>query len=233
MMEIMTGIRNSWDKARGHQSMDEAESNYRKRVVLNAIYKAYYQMLPVGPTHVIPIDYSRGWLSHLEMVEAVTGEKAKVLVVVRDLREILASVELLWRNTSKLGVMTQELEFYSDMIDVAGRCAVWTRPNEFVGINFRRIKDALQRGFRDRMHFVHYEQLCVNPAEIVASVHDFIGVDHWEHDFDHIEQVTKEDDRVHHIPGLHDIRHSVEPAVVKQGVLGDVASKYAGPYPWD
>src|SRR3712207_2450615 len=44
----------------------------------------------------VVFDRNRAWLSELEMAEALLGRKAKVIVCVRDIPEILASFELLW-----------------------------------------------------------------------------------------------------------------------------------------
>ena len=90
------------------------------------------------------------------------------------------------------------------------------------------------RGFRDRMHFVHFDELTTRPRETMRAIYQFLGEEHFEHDFEHVKQVTWEDDAVHGFKGLHDIKPKVE-AMGPQypQVLGKLADKYKGPYVWE
>jgi len=48
---------------------------------------------------------------------------------------------------------------HHDFQTVERRCLVWSRPDQPVGLAFNRIKDAIHRGFADRLHFVRFEDL--------------------------------------------------------------------------
>ena len=115
-----------------------------------------------------------------------------------------------------------------------GRCGVWLEPGSVVGRPYVGIQDALTRGFRDRMHFIHFEDLTRNPTAVLAGIYRFLDEQPYAHDFEHVEQVTFEDDLVHGIKGLHDIRPAVRPVPKRaKDVLGALADKYKGPYIWD
>src|SRR5262249_45187769 len=154
------------------------------------ILEAYY----ADVTKPIVFDKSRSWLAYLEMAEAVLGRKAKVLVPVRDLRDVLASFERLWRLTRATQQISQEAAEQFQFQTVEGRCSVWVRGDQPVGLAYNRIKDALQRGFRDRMHFVRFEELTQQRQQTMKKIYEFLGEPYFEHDFDHVEQVTHEDD---------------------------------------
>lgn len=231
LIEVMLGVRNSWDKYIEHQAAEEAVSTHKKKAVLQAIMGAYYAEIEAPYI----FDKSRGWLAHIELLEWVLGRKVKILVPVRDLREILASFELLWRNTAKESQMMQEQSEYLNMQTVAGRCAMWMQPNQPVGLAYNRIHDVIRRGYRERLHFVRYEDLCNNPDSTMNGIYQFLEMPHFTHDFENIIKHYKEDDRVHGLLDLHSIKPKIKRTIMKaDGVLGgDVAKKYAGQYPWD
>jgi sulfotransferase len=90
-----------------------------------------------------------------------------------------------------------------------------------VGIAYNRIRDALTRGYADRMHFVEFEALTTQPETTMQEIYKFLEEPLFKHNFDHVEQTTSENDDVHGIPGLHTIRNKVEgvPKIAKD-VLG-------------
>ena len=183
IMDVIFGIRNTWDKHVEFQASPDEEGKLR---VMRGILDAYY----ANVDKPVVLDKSRGWLSLLEMAEILLGRKAKVLVPVRDLREILASWEKLWRETSKTRQRGEEPQFYYEFQTVEGRCDVWVRGDQPIGLAFNRIKDAIQRGFRDRMHFVHFEKLTSQPEKTMRAIYDFLEEPHFQHDFNNVKQIT-------------------------------------------
>jgi sulfotransferase len=228
IMDVIFGIRNTWDKHVEFQASPDEDAKLR---VMRGILDSFYGNIDKP----VIFDKSRGWLSLLEMAETILGQKAKVLVPVRDLREILASWEKLWRETSKTRQRVEEQAFYYEFQSVEGRCDVWVRGDQPIGLAFNRIKDALQRGFRDRMHFVHFEKLTANPDKTLRAIYEFLGEEPFQHDFNDVKQVTWENDAVYGIKGLHDIRSKVEPVKPQYfQIIGAAAAEtLKGPYPWD
>jgi sulfotransferase len=162
------------------------------------------------------------------MAEVLLERKAKVVVCVRDIPEILASLERLWRDNKAFRKIQQQEMHVVEFQSLEGRCNVWLQPAHIVGLSYMRIQDALTRGFRDRMLFIHFDALSRNPAATMQEVYRFLDEAPFAHDF---EQV---DDLVHRMAGLHDIRPAVRPIPPRaKEVLGDLAKKYEGPYIWD
>jgi sulfotransferase len=179
-------------------------------------------------------DRNRTWLSELELVEVLLERKAKVIVCVRDIPEILASFEKLWRDNKAYRKIIQQQMHVVEFQSLEGRCNVWLQPAHPVGIAYVRIQDALTRGFQDRMHFLHFDHLTRNPATALQQIYAFLGEPPFQHDFENVAQVTFEDDLVHGIKGLHDIRPAVRPIPPRaREVLGDLVEKFKGPYVWD
>ena len=57
--------------------------------VLQSVLPSFY----ANVTKPIIFDKSRGWPAHIEMAEKLIGEKVKIIVPVRDVRDILSSFE--------------------------------------------------------------------------------------------------------------------------------------------
>ncbi len=94
------------------------------------------------------------------------------------------------------------------------------------------MKDALQRGFADRMHFIRFEDLTSDPESTMIGMYEFLEEELFKHDFKNVTQVTQEDDRVHGMD-LHQIRSAVKPVASRwPQVLGRAADKYGGLELW-
>lgn len=226
--DILFNIRNPWDRLIEHQA--EGVDYAQLKRVLSAALNAYHST----DKNTI-IDKGRGWLSLIEMIEFITGDKCKIIVPVRDISEILASFEQLWRKSTGMTQWAFESSDYFKAQTVDGRCDIWAGQNQPVGLAYNRVKDALSRGHADRLLFVEFDDLTSQPAQTMRHVYDFLGQPQFEHNFVNIEQVTKEDDvNVHRIPGLHSIRPTVTPMPKKAvEILGPaLAQKYAGAEMW-
>ncbi len=71
--------------------------------------------------------------------------------------------------------------------------------------------------------FIRYEDLCTNPKPQVDSIYRFFGLEPFEHNYEHIPQITIEDDTVHGIYGDHIIRNTL-------GMLPDDSKEVLGDY---
>jgi sulfotransferase len=221
---VLQLIRDHWDK------LFAAAPNERAKIdVLRAILEACYARSP----RPVVFDKSRAWPSMIEMLEIILERKVKILVTVRDLRDVLASFEKLWRK-NPVRMTVQEKLYPQEFMTAEGRCDVWLRKDQPIGMAYAAIEDALIRGFRDRFHWVRFDELSRQPRETLRKIYEFLGEESFEHNFDRVEQVTWEDDLVHGIPKLHDIRQKIEPVKSDWAqVLGPAAKKFEGIYVWD
>jgi sulfotransferase len=201
-MDVLFGVRNSWDKLIEHRAHPEPQT---KKAVLRAILNAYYANIEKP----VVLDKCRGWVAYIEMAEEILAAKAKILVPIRPLPDILASMERLHRETSKTRQPPAEAENYFQFQTQEGRCEYWCQGSNVVGLAHNRIKDAVQRGFRDRMHLVKFDELTRDPAGTLQRIYEFLGETPFKHDFDNVEQVTQEDDSLHGYVDLHTIKRKV------------------------
>ncbi len=220
IMDVMFGVRNSWDNL---VEFKAAPNEPAKKRVLRGILESYYSDIQKP----VIFDKCRGWLSLIEMAEYVLDRKVKIIVPVRDTRDVLASFEKLWRENAKGGQIGAEAQNYFQFQTAQGRTEFWLRKDQPVGLALSRIADALQRGLADRLFFVEFEALTSAPEETMQALYAFLGEEYFPHNFKHVEQVTWEDDSVHGFKNLHTIRTKVEPMEPQwPRILGNFAASY-------
>lgn len=209
IVDMLVQVRNSWDRNDAFQAAERKQSEKTKERVLRAMLQAYF----AHADQPVCIDKNRYWSEFLEMGAALVGgrEKVKVIVTVRDLRDVLASFEQLYRKTSALGQIHQEAALALKFKTALGRVETFIDDGQPVGRAYNAIRDAVTRGWKDCMHFVAYEDLTRNPKQTLAGVYRFLGEDGCDHDFNQVEQVTFEDDFVYGFKDLHQIRSKVVP----------------------
>jgi len=164
------------------------------------------------------VDKSRGWGIHYGFLNEVFPEP-KIICMVRNLKDVFASME---KNYRKNPEKQDPILDWSKMqgTSVPKRVDIWAQ-NPPVGMALERLSEIFRMGLDKHIHFVKFEDLCLYPEETMKGIYNYLGIPHFAHDFDNIEQVTKEDDAVYGIYGDHNIRTKVEPVPSQaKAVLG-------------
>ncbi len=209
IVDMLVQVKNTWDRNDAFQAAERKHSEETKKRVMSAMLQAYF----ADVSEPVCIDKNRYWTEYLEMAAQLLGgrEQVKVLVTVRDMRDVLASFESLYRKTSALGQIHQEASLALKFKTALGRVETFIDDGQPVGRAYNAIRDAITRGWRDRMYFVDYEDLTRKPKETMDGVYRFLGMEPCEHNFQQVEQVTFEDDFVYGFKDLHQIRAEVKP----------------------
>ena len=207
--DMLVQVRNGWDRNDAFQAMDRATSERVKANVLKTMLQAYFGHVD----RPVCIDKNRYWAEFLEMGAELVGGRScvKVLVTVRDMRDVVASFEKLYRKTSALGQLPQEAAMALKFKTALGRMEVFIDDGQPVGRAYNAIRDAVTRGWRDCMHFIDFEDLTARPRETMEGIYRFLGEEPHAHDFERVEQVTVVDDFVYGFKDLHVIRPEVQP----------------------
>lgn len=209
IVDILVQVRNVWGQNKIFCAMGRRQSEVIKRNVLDGILQSYFRHTDKS----VCFDKNRIWPEQLEMAAALLGgrDRVKVIVTVRDLRDVLASFEQAYRRTSALSQTPFEMEDHLKSKTALGRMEYFLGNSENVGRAYNTIRDAVTRGWQDRMHFVEYDQLTKNPKSVLEGIYDFLGEAEFTHDFENVEQVTFEDDSFYGYKDLHVIRQQVRP----------------------
>ena len=223
ILDVMFLVRRQWNDTAEFMATPNEPGKQR---VLKGLLESFFAA--GGITQPVLFDKSRAWLGMIEMAETLLERPVKILVPVRDVRDILASFEVIWRRNAVMRELTEKSATDASWETVGGRCDIWARGDQPVGLCYNRIGDALKRGYRDRIHIVEYEQLTCNPQQTLADIAAFLNEPQFEYDFDHVQQVTSDFDEMYPIPGLSPLRPKVEPVEPRWPfVLGAFADKYA------
>jgi sulfotransferase len=222
ILDVMFLVRHRWNRIVEFRAAPNEPGKLR---VLRGILASYYAA--AGVTEPVVLDKSRAWLGMIEMAETVLGRPVKILVPVRDVRDVMASFEKLWRQIPAMRELTAKGGEGADT--PLGRCEIWARGDHPIGLQYNRIRDAVQRGYRDRLHFVEYEALTREPEATLAGIHRFLGLDPFSYNYNDIRQATWDIDEMYAVPGLPRVRAALEPAASQwQQVLGSWADRYGG-----
>jgi len=218
LIDVVKNIRDTFEVNPFFRAMSEEENMERRKGALLGAIEGYF----TGTEATVCFDKNRLWPGMLEMLSFLYGkENIKVICCVRDIRDILASFEILHRKTAHGGSTSQERANPSLNSTSLGRAASLMENTEVVGFAKNTVLDALQRGFNDQMYCLDYDYLTNEPKACMNKIYDYIGEDYYDHNFDNVEAVTVEDDRVHGFKDLHKIRPNVEPQEPKWPIVYD------------
>lgn len=153
------------------------------------------------------VDKNRGWSINYNFAEFVLGKTPKIIGLVRDLPQIFSSLELKYRNSPhKDPGFVNHAEFVNT---TTSKRVEHFASNPPLGISLERILETIQQGIHQKMMFIRYEDLCSDPISIMKDVYKYLDVPYYEHNFELIEQTTKENDTIHGIFGDHKIRNTL------------------------
>lgn len=208
-VDVLRAIRDTCDANPFFKAMDADEREQTKLAALRGAFRGIADRFE-GQAY---IDKSRGWPTVFELMGTILGDRKKVkaIICVRDLRDTLASFEKLYRVTGQTSTTTQERANFEMHRTALGRAEFIMKSSEPVGYSMDVVRDAVTRGWRDQMFFVDYDVLCRAPRTVTTDIYKFLGEEPFEHDVEHVDQVTREDDSIHGFVGLHDIRPQIEP----------------------
>lgn len=216
ILGVVAQIRNTWNMSSEllASATDEQKMNVMKGA-LQGYFKDFEQE--------IVFDKSRGWTGYIEMAEKLIGD-VKIVACVRDLTDILASFEKVYRKNSGTNIFPQEKQFPVEWLTVEGRTGVMVRGDQPVGSAWSRLKDALQRGHENKIHLVEFVDLTTDPEGTLKKIYEFLAKPYYKgHDFNKVEQTIFENDLFHGMgKDLHTIKSKVKPVVSDaRKVLGE------------
>lgn len=185
LLEFLLQIRDNWQKLEGHKVYPDGQDKW---AVIRSIIQSYH-----NTDKSIIFDKNRGWTTHIEFIEKITGQKPKIIACVRNLEDICSSFEKLFRRNRADGEIHGEFS-NPKMKTIDGRVEVWVADEGVIGRPYVSLLDTLQRGLGDRILIFPYEEWTANPEMWFRKLYDFIGEDYFQHDFNNIVQTIREND---------------------------------------
>lgn len=150
------------------------------------------------------VDKSRGWGIHYDLLNTVLDYKPKIVCMVRDLRQIISSMEKKFRANP---LVHDPIVDWSSMAgtSVEKRVDIWLRTQP-IGLALERFGEIIRKGWDKHMLFVKFENFTKDPGQEMSRIYNYLEIDSYNnHDFSNVKQTTKEDDTVYGIYGDHKI----------------------------
>lgn len=154
------------------------------------------------------IDKSRAWAINKPFLECFYPNP-KIICMVRDLRDIIASMEKNYRKHPDKWDSSLDIENPKGT-NVAERVTLWMKGKP-VGTTLNNLKEVFHRELHKDILFVRFEDLSENPEEEMRRVYEYLDIPYYNYDFNNIKQVTFEDDKFHGRYGDHKIKNSIKP----------------------
>lgn len=156
---------------------------------------------------------SRGIGIHYDWYNAFFGQNGrpvKIICMVRDLRQIFSSMEKLYRSNQEHHQGVQDHAKMSGTT-IEKRVDVWSQ-SQPIGLAIERLEQNFRDGSAKNILFVKAEDLTSKPDIEMEKVYKYLDLPTYAHNFNNVEQLTKEDDEVYGLSNtLHKIRNRVEP----------------------
>lgn len=192
--------------ARGNRALPEVLS--QNPVIMDKAFNSmclsmahgYYKPITNRP---IVVDKNRGWMHYYEWVNKWSPDP-KIICMVRDLRDIVASMEKVYRKTRDQPVNTDNPSNLRNMT-VEDRVGYWLNSHP-IGLSLQRTLDVFQRGLGENILFIRYEDLCNNPQETLNLIYRYIEEEPFIHDFKNIKKEVFEDDIHFGVYGNHSVQ---------------------------
>lgn len=198
LSSLVSSVRDQWTTLEGFKAQGLSAVEPRIRNALAGLMRGFYAGELLSGRTVF--DKSRLWPSLIEVVEAALGRQVRVVVTVRDIREVVASLEKVYRRS----VLTRGATLRS----LEDRVATWTDGGNLIGSAVLQVVDAFDRGLADRLIIVPYDALTKNPRAVMADLHDLLELEPFDYEPENVEQRVTENDDVYGLD-LHRVRPQV------------------------
>ena len=165
----------------------------------------------------VVFDKNRAWTARIPYIEGYIGQQAKILVPVRQVDEILTSIlSMIHRNPfqegqDRINFVDEYLVKTNTPINDYNRCMHLLNPDGIVYESLNAVKEGLEQNMRDKMHFVDYNDMMNNPEQVMEDIYDFLGEEYYEHTFDGLSNIHRENDlNTYGLSDMHEVHSKLE-----------------------
>ena len=196
---------------------NELYTGYPKPDAVNKIIESIIENWYYDVEKPIVIDKNRAWCARVPFIEGYIKQEAKIIVPVRRIDEILASVlTMIKRNPFKDGQprinFVDEYLVKNNMpINDENRCQHLLNPDGIVWESLNATKLGVDEGHSDKFHYVDYNDLVDDPQGELNKIYTFLGEDSFSHSFDNLSNQHREDDiTTYGLGDMHEVHSKLE-----------------------
>jgi sulfotransferase len=205
VIELLLNARNIYSNTTEFKAQDIKEMEKAFQGFCRAGLFGYFNALT---DRKYVIDKSRGWSISYDFLNWITPNP-KIIVMIRDLRGIVSSLEKKFRQNQHLDLGIQNWNELKNTT-TSKRVDYWLN-NVPLSTTLDILKDLFSRKLGKHCLFIKFETLNSFPDKVFQEVYNYLEIPYFQHDFDNVEQFTHEDDKLHGPLGDHTIRPKVLP----------------------
>ena len=148
----------------------------------------------------VVIDKNRAWCARVPFIEGYIKQEAKIIVPVRRVDEILASIlTMIKRNPfeegqPRINFVDEYLVKNNIPINDETRCQHLLNPDGIIWEALNATKLGVDEGHSDKFLFVDYNDLVKDPQKELNEIYEFLGEEPFEHTFENLSNDHREDD---------------------------------------
>ena len=165
----------------------------------------------------VVIDKNRAWCARVPFIEGYIQQEAKIIVPVRRVDEILASIlTMIKRNPfeegqPRINFVDEYLVKTNIPINDETRCQHLLNPDGIVYESLNATKLGVDEGHGDKFHYVDYNDLIIDPQGQLNEIYEFLGEDPFEHTFDNLSNDHREDDlTTYGLGDMHEVHKKIQ-----------------------
>lgn len=178
-------------------------------------------------SNVLPIFYSdidkpvifdknRSWIDRPHYITGYFGIEPKILCPVRNIDEILTSFITMYRRNpykgeGKISFLDEILIKSNIPLSDDARCEFLASPLGILGQSYNGLKTIYEKGQQNIIHLIEYDDLINNPKETMEKIYDFLNEKYFDHNFETIENLHRENDQeVYGLADMHEVRSKLD-----------------------
>ena len=196
---------------------NELYTGYPKPDAVNQIIGSIIENWYYDVEKPVIIDKNRAWCARVPFIEGYIKQEAKIIIPVRRIDEILASVlTMIKRNPFKDGqprinFVDEYLVKNNIPINDENRCQHLLNPDGIVWESLNATKLGVDEGHSDKFHYVDYNDLVDDPQGELNKIYTFLGEDSFPHSFDNLSNQHREDDiTTYGLGDMHEVHSKLE-----------------------
>lgn len=205
VLELIFAARNNYTNSLEFKAQDATEMKKAFLSFCREGMTAFYRSSTDRP---YVITKSRGWGIHYGFLNEIFPQP-KIICMVRDLRDIVASMEKKFRANQHL---SDSILNWNEMkgTTTGKRVEIWLNHHSVpIGMAIERITEIIRQGLDKHILFVRFEDLCSQPEVELARIYNYLELPYFEHNFNDIKQYTQEDDSIYGIYGDHKVHNKL------------------------
>jgi sulfotransferase len=141
------------------------------------------------------IDKNFSWGKDFNLLTLMFGVNPKIIIMVRDLRDVFASMEEGYRTSPEKANPNVDWSTLRNTT-LEKRMKNWATGQPLGSSLDILMETIVQKNDKD-MFFVKYEDLCKYPVPVMQALYKYLEMPYFEHVFNNIEQLTNQNDNMY------------------------------------